>query len=97
MKLSLISIASVAALSMVAGCASSPRPTPAAPTQSPAPTPDWVAAAAATGSQSDFQFTPVTSSKAKAPGDTEQPATALKVDNASGSDVKHTHLKAAAH
>jgi hypothetical protein len=91
MKLGLFALA----LSLVAGCASAPPPPPAAPTETV--TPDWVKAAAATGSQSDFQFTPVASSKAKAAGDTAPPAAAMKVDNASGSDVKNTHLRAAAH
>jgi hypothetical protein len=87
----LFSLVLFAAGAVVAGCAAAPPP-PAAP---PPAKPDWVAAAAANGNEGDFQFTPIDSSKEKLAGAQAAPPTTLKMDGASGNDVKHTHLKAA--
>jgi hypothetical protein len=88
----LLSLAMIFAAGIVAtGCASAPPP-PAAP---PPAKPDWVTAAAANGNEGDFQFTPIDSSKEKLAGAHVTPPTTLKMDGASGDDVKHTHLKAA--
>ena len=91
MKLSaLVAFASLAAL---AGCASRPAPEPVTPastvvTDSPA----WAKALPPEG---DIEFTTVAAPKAKAARADDAPATQLKMDSASGQDVKTTHLRAA--
>ncbi len=91
-------LALLAAFALVAGCASAPPPAPAAPTHEASSTPDWVAQAAATSPENDFQLANTSPAKAKASGDdTAAPATQLKVDNASGFDVKHAHLNSGGH
>jgi len=80
------------ALSMAAGCASSRPPPPATP--SPSASPEWVRSAA---SSEEFQFTAGTGDKAAENAKGEAPGVALRVDSATGYDVKHAHLNAASH
>jgi hypothetical protein len=99
MKSSILLLASavtvLASLAGLAGCASAPPPAAeTAPTvTASAPARDWVSSASR--SSDDFEFTPVASPKAKAAGTDSTPVTTMKVDNASGHDVKSVHLNAA--
>ena len=78
---------------LVAGCASTPRPVAqAAPASNTiAESPAW--ASSMPQQDGDVQLT--STPKAKIATDDQAPAAGMKMDSASGSDVKTTHLKAA--
>ena len=80
------------ALVLVAGCASTSRPVaPAVPASNTIDeSPSW--ASSVPQQDGDVQFS---TPKAKVAADDQAPAAGLKMDSASSSDVKTTHLKAA--
>jgi hypothetical protein len=87
-------LTTASAFLLVAGCASAPRqPVQSAPSANAvAESPSWAANVPQDG---DVQFTTVAAPKAKTVANDDAPATQLKMDSASGTDVKTTHLKAA--
>jgi hypothetical protein len=74
------------------GCASAPPPPPATPTVTSG-TPDWVQEVAHRAN--DFDFAPTAPVNAKAPAAAPPPSANMRVDSATGYDVKNAHLRAA--